>query len=237
MSANHYILEQLFYKASRISQIDTARFTIGERYAAALSPSGQIGVCATLNAHPDANSIKSIDFSTPECRVIANAFVNAMLNYTAKIDGTGDIFNAIDFREYSRVVMIGYFGSLVQKLQGVGVNPSVFDVDQHEAPVLPMEQQRDYLNQADCVILTSTSLSNNTFGGIVDAVQPTTDIFMLGPSTPLDDLMFSVPQVKGLFGSLFPHYHHETLSLIAQGHGTRGFMHNMQKVYRLKDCR
>ncbi|MEW5844657.1 MAG: DUF364 domain-containing protein [Bacteroidota bacterium] len=234
MPDNYDILEQLFEKAKGIKPISDAQFTFGEKYVAAMINGGQIGVCATLNVKVHQSHISNIDFSKAEYRVVANAFANASLNYLSKPDGYGDIFDVVDFTRFANPVMIGYFGSLVQKLQGKGVSPVVFDIDQHDAPVLPMEKQHEYLTQADCVILTSTSLGNGTFGGIAKAVSPKCSIYMLGPSTPLDDLMFTIPQVKGLFGSIFPVNNTETLSLIAQGYGTRGFMHTMRKVYRVK---
>lgn len=234
MPDNNDILEQLFEKAKGVKTIGDVQFTFGDKYVAAMNNNGQIGVCATLNVKVHQNHISNIDFSKAECRVVANAFINASLNYLSKPDGYGDIFDVVDFTRFANPVMIGYFGSLVQKLQGKGVSPVVFDIDQHDAPVLPMEKQHEYLTQADCVILTSTSLGNGTFGGIAKAVSPKCSIYMLGPSTPLHNLMFTIPQVKGLFGSIFPINNTETLNLIAQGYGTRGFMHTMQKVYRIR---
>lgn len=233
MKTNSDILSQLFVKADNIFPISNTRFTIGEKYVAALGMNGQIGVCATLGKKNWQAGDKGIDLSQQEHRVLVNAYVNSVLNYKAAIDGSGDIFEVVEFRRYNHIVMIGYFGSLVQKLLNIGIKPFTFDLDQHEAPVLPMELQQEHLYLADCVILTSTSLSNATFEGIISSIPKSCSVFMLGPSTPLDDLMFTIPQVKGLFGSIFPLHHHETLNLIAQGNGTRGFMHNMAKVYRL----
>lgn len=234
MPDNYDILEQLFEKARTICSPSETQFTYGERYVAAMSLRGQIGVCATLNIKIAPSDIKSFNLRKAQSRVVANAFVNAVLNYLVKPDGLGDIFDVVDFNCFNKVVMIGYFGSLVQKLQGKGINPLVFDIDQHDAPVLPMEKQHEYLKEADCVILTSTSLGNGTFNGIISTISSQCSIYMLGPSTPLDDLMFTIPQVKGLFGSIFPLNNAETLKLIAQGNDTRGFMHTMQKVYSIR---
>lgn len=233
MIANFDILRSLFEKANHLCPYHETSFTFGEKYVAAISKEGNIGVCATLNARVNPNDTLSINFSNQANRVIINAYVNSVLNYRNHLDGAGDIFDTVDFSTYSIVVMIGYFGSLVEKLKGKGVFPSVFDIDQNEVPVLPMAEQAKYLSKADCIILSSTSIGNSTFGGIVDATPSNCSIFMLGPSTPLDDLMFNIPKVKGVFGSTFPPNHTETLNLIAQGYGTRGFMHNMQKVYRI----
>lgn len=234
MKTNSDILHQLFLKSEKVFPLHSSQFTIGAKYVAALSTNGQIGVCATLGKTIESDSDKVIDLNQQENRALVNAYVNSALNYKAPIDGSGDIFDVVDFSRYDHIVMIGYFGSLVQKLQSKDINPFTFDIDQHEAPVLPMDLQQDHLYRADCVILTSTSLSNATFEGIISSIPKTCSVFMLGPSTPLDDLMFTIPQVKGLFGSLFPTNHTETLKLIAEGYGTRDFMQYMRKVYRLK---
>ncbi|QKG80443.1 Rossmann-like domain-containing protein [Tenuifilum thalassicum] len=228
------ILEKLFAKANQQIPYKDITFTLGDKYVAAQCPDGNIGVCATLGTKVREQNSDGITFESQNNRILANAYVNSVLNYRVKFDGTGDIFNAVEFKDFNNVVMIGYFGSLVEKLKSKGVSPYVFDIDQHEAPVLPMEVQAKYLSHADCIILTSTSISNNTFYGIVKSTPEHCSIFMLGPSTPLDDFMFSIPKIKGLFGSIFPNNNTETLHLIAQGVGTRGFMHNMQKVFRLK---
>lgn len=234
MANNYDILEQLFDKAKSINPFSDGHFTFGEKYVAVQNGLGQIGVCATLGKKVDHTNLENFDLGKAECRVAANAFANATLNYLVEPDGVGDIFDTVDFSKHTNLVMIGYFGSLVQKLQTKGIEPLVFDIDQHEAPVLPMDKQHEYLTVADCVILTSTSLSNGTFNGIIKTVNPQCSIYMLGPSTPLDDLMFTIPQVKGLFGSIFPLHSSETLNLIAQSYGTRGFMHTMRKVYRIR---
>lgn len=233
MKTNSDILHQLFLKSEKVFPLPSSQFTIGAKYVAALSTNGQIGVCATLGKTIEHASDKGRDLSQQESRVLVNAYVNSVLNYKVPIDGDGDIFEVVDFSRYNHIVMIGYFGSLVQKLQTRNIKPFTFDIDQHEAPVLPMNLQQEHLNRADCVILTSTSLSNDTFEGIINSIPKTCSVFMLGPSTPLDDLMFTIPQVKGLFGSLFPTNHAETLKVIAEGYGTRDFMQYMRKVYRL----
>ncbi len=235
MQPNFDILQYLFDKANKIDSLSEVHFTIGARYVASQNKNGQIGVCATLNTYVDKDAIQTTDFSNRNFRVMVNAYANATLNYIAKADGHGDIFEVVDFSRFKNIVMIGYFGSLVQKLQARGVSTTAFDIDQSEAPVMPMDKQQEYLSGSDCVILTSTSLGNRTFDGIIAAIPSECSVFMLGPSTPLDDIMFSIPQIKGLFGSIFPLNHNETLNLIANGFGTRDFMCYMQKVYRLSN--
>lgn len=130
--------------------------------------------------------------------------------------------------------MIGYFGSLVKKFENKNVAINAFDLDQLEVPVLPIQQQAEYLQKSDCVIVTSTSIANGTLSGIVDNTPQTSDIFLLGPSTPMDDTFFECPQVKGLFGSIFEPNDNVTLDIISNGGGTRQFIQYMRKVYKVR---
>ncbi|HNV52337.1 MAG TPA: DUF364 domain-containing protein, partial [Tenuifilaceae bacterium] len=149
-------------------------------------------------------------------------------------EGNGDIFEVINFEKYRSIVMIGYFGSLVKKFENKNITIYAFDLDQLEMPVLPMEQQTEYLKKSDCVIVTSTSIANGTLSSIIKNTPLNSDVYMLGPSTPMDNSFFEYPQVKGLFGSVFRPNDNDTLSTIYSGGGTRQFIQFMQKVYMVR---
>jgi len=233
MKADFDILKILFEKAIDKSKIEEFSFTAGAKYVAALSPQKKIGVCATLGVNVLDTALKP-NLEKAEQRILANAAANSVLNYNVPFDGDGDIFQVVDFDKYKSISMIGYFCSLVKKFEGKDIKLNIFDIDQHEAPVIPMSQQKEYLKDSDCVIVTSTSISNNTFTGIVNNIPNSCDVYMLGPSTPLDDEMFSIPQVKGLFGSVFETNDTEVLNIIKSDGGTRVFMPRMKKVYRIR---
>lgn len=235
MHSNSDILKDLFDKANSSSILDNIKLTCGSKYIAATTTNGNIGVCATLGVSVDPICNNNIDFKLVNNRIVANALVNSVVNYGCKIDGNGDIFDAVNFDCYRSIVMIGYFGPLVNKFMGRDIALNIFDIDQREVPVIPMERQTEYLGKADCVILTSTSISNNTFDGIVRNTPHSTDIFLLGPSTPMDDILFGYPNIKGLFGSVFKPFDESTLRVIAEGGGTCIFKQYMDKVYRLRE--
>lgn len=234
MHSNSDILKDLFDKVKANGVLNDTKLTCGNKYIAATSAQGNIGVCATLGVVVEPVRCSDLDFSVVNDRIVANALVNAFVNYGCRIDGYGDIFDAINFDRYRSIVMIGYFGPLVNKFRRSDIALNIFDLDQHEVPVLPMEQQIEYLRKADCVILTSTSISNGTFDGIVGSTPLSADIFMLGPSTPMDDTLFEYSNVKGLFGSVFKPFDQDTLGVIAEGGGTCIFKQYMDKVYRVR---
>jgi len=234
MTGNNDILVNLFDKFKLNSSIVDQRLIEGSKYVASVNKFGNIGVCATLGVDVNDVDLNSPNFGLVSDRIAVNALVNSYSNYNSKIDGAGDIFTVVDFNKYSSIVMIGYFSSLAKKFEGRNIELNVFDLNQQEMPVLPMEKQAEYLSRADCIILTSTSISNNTFGGIVENSSKLSDLFSLGPSTPMDDLLFEYPQVKGLFGSLFKPFDNNPLQIIVEGGGTRQFMQYMEKVYRIR---
>lgn len=233
MTGKNDILINLFDKFKLNNNIGDKRLIVGDKYVASINE-GKIGVCATLGVDVNDVDLNSPKFDLVRDRIAVNALVNSYSNYTNKIDGAGDIFQVVDFNKYSSIVMIGYFSSLAKKFEGKNIELNVFDLNQHEMPVLPMDKQAEYLSKADCIILTSTSISNNTFGGIVENSSKLADLFLLGPSTPMDDLLFEYPQVKGLFGSLFKPFDNNPLQIISEGGGTRQFMQYMEKVYKIR---
>ncbi|MGE0078912.1 MAG: DUF364 domain-containing protein [Bacteroidales bacterium] len=234
MKCNNDILKTLFEKIHQNKKAELS-YILGAKYVAVTNSAGHIGVCATLGNEIDGFDIDNLNFDCTEDRIVINALVNSYINYSTRFDGGGDIFSIINFDKYSSIVMIGYFGPLVNKFMGKNIALNIFDLDQREVPVLPMEQQAEYLSKADCVILTSTSISNNTFEGIVRNTPSSSDIFLLGPSTPMDDALFEYPNVKGLFGSVFKPFDENTLKIIADGGGTCLFKQYMEKIYKMRD--
>jgi len=234
MHSNSDILVNLFDKVKFSAVLDGVRLIYGAKYVAAITSNGNIGVAATLGVEVDAVNIKDLNLMKVNDRIIANAIVNSVVNYSYKVENCGDIFDVITFDKYRSIVMIGYFGSLAKKFENKNIAMNAFDLDQLEVPVLPIEQQADYLQKSDCVIVTSTSIANGTLSGIVDNTPQASDIFLLGPSTPMDDTFFEYPQVKGLFGSVFEPNDNITLNMISNGGGTRQFIQYMRKVYKEK---
>lgn len=234
MHSNSDILVNLFDKVKVNNVLESVKLIYSVKYVAAITENGNIGVTATLGVEVDSVNIKNLNFDKVNDRIVANALVNALVNYSSMFEGNGDIFEVINFEKYRSIVMIGYFGSLVKKFENKNITINAFDLDQLEMPVLPMEQQAEYLKKSDCVIVTSTSIANGTLSSIIKNTPLNSDVYMLGPSTPMDNSFFEYPQVKGLFGSVFRPNDNDTLSIISNGGGTRQFIQFMQKVYMVR---
>ncbi len=204
----------------------------GDKYVAVLLNNGNIGVCSTLKGKIDItiDDIQNFDSSSNSHRVVATAYYNALLNYDREYKKQIDIFNEIDFKEFKNIVMIGYFGSLTEKFKNAAINLSIFDLKSDNDAIIDIKKQQQFLANADVVILTSTSVFNNTFIEIVNSTPEGCRIYTLGPSTILDPDMFSYNNIHTIFGSVFKKNDKELIEIIRNGGGTKTFLHLMNKV-------
>ncbi len=206
----------------------------GEKYLGMMLEDGRIGVCATLKQKIDVETINDDSFpdlDNLEHRLIYNAYLNAMLNYRSDYKDERDIFEFINFGNYHKIVMIGDFRPLVAKFRQSEMEVSVFDLFSDREGVMPIEKRGKYLSKADGVILTATSIFNNTFHGIMESVNNNCDVFILGPTAILDEDMKRYENVKVIFGTVFDKNDNRILDIIADNQGTRHFQKFGKKVY------
>lgn len=209
------------------------RYEIGEKYVGIMLMNGHIGVCATLGEKVTDNCLKTGEpaLDLPGDRIILNAWFNSLFNYDIEKTGKGDIFNYTRFTKYKNIVMIGNFDSLVRKFREKGINANIFDKLSDVDYLVPMGKQSVYLAEADCVILTGTTISNGTFLGITNSTPDKCDILLLGPSNILHNTIFLYRNIKVVFGSRFEAFDHSVLDIIRNGYGTKSFLKDINKVY------
>lgn len=205
----------------------------GEKYVAVLLKNGRIGVCATLNQYVnvDVRELRFPDLTKISHRIVLNAYFNAVYNYQNTYNHKLDIFDKIDFKQYKNIVMVGFFRSLVDKFEKENLNLTIFDKMEQDQKLTDMSQQLSEISKADALILSSTTVFNNTFLELTMATNDQCDVYTLGPSTILDKEMFRYKNVKFLFGSVFEPNDVNTLKIIQQGGGTKQFLPFMDKVY------
>ena len=209
------------------------RISWGSKYLALLLKNGQIGVCATLgNSIPaDIMDTEDPDLQTPRGRILFIAFANATINYQHSHLPESDIFDRISFTGYEQVVMIGFFQSLTEKFRNAAIPLHIFDIEKNDPYLSDMEKQIHYIRKPGAVIMTSTTLVNNTFDKLIENCHPDSDVFMLGPSGILSEEFFRYSPIKFVFGSTFKKHDHKVLDIIQEGHGTRHFLPFLKKVY------
>ncbi|NOX47655.1 MAG: hypothetical protein GXO89_11830 [Chlorobi bacterium] len=224
-----YLYKQYGFDGSEIKEI-----AVGEKYLAVLLTNGDMGVCAISKnrIEDDFAKIEKPNLELIAHRIFYTAWLNAMLNYENDYSDQKDILDLIDFSGYRRIVMIGYFKPVAEKLHKAEIGFSVFDLYKQDKEIVPMEMQREYVSGADAVILTATSIFNNTFRNIVCNTSPgACDIFVLGPSAILSKELMKYRNVKSVFGFIFPKEGVKALQVIREGGGTRSFNKFGSKVY------
>jgi len=223
-----------YYKKYGFDVSKVKRVVAGEKYLGLMLNDGRIGVCATLKSSVGIDSVNDESFpvlDNPDHRLIYNAYLNALLNYNSDYNDEKDIFDFVNFENYKKVVMIGDFKPLVNKFQDIGLRVSVFDLFSDSEVVMPIEQRADYLSRADSVILTATTVFNNTFIDMMESVKDGCDVFVLGPTAILDKEMKENWKIKAIFGTVFEINDHRILEIIADDYGTRHFQKFGKKVY------
>ncbi|MFZ5818680.1 MAG: Rossmann-like domain-containing protein [Chloroflexota bacterium] len=86
------------------------------------------------------------------------------------------------------VALIGSFPFIPQLRQAVG---QLWVIEQRPAQgEYPAEAAPDLLPRADLVAITSSSLVNGTFDGLLALCPPRATVMLLGPSTPLSPIVF-----------------------------------------------
>ncbi|MFA6480980.1 MAG: DUF364 domain-containing protein, partial [Bacteroidales bacterium] len=175
-----------------------------------------------LLTNPDLNHI--------DHRMLVTAYANANINYMQEKLGSGDIFDQISFAAKKNTVMVGYFPPLVAKFQKEGIKVSAFDQQKEYDDLIPLSELKSYLNEADCVIMTSTTLINSSFAGLLSQLKSGTEVFLLGPSTTLSPRIRNEYHLSGQFGMIFNPYDFEVLEIISKGLGTQSFSKKGKKV-------
>jgi len=228
---------EIFYEKYGANPGLVKELVCGSRYFAVMFNDGRLGVCATLDSDYNVtiNALREPDFGNTSHRILLNAYFNALINTSSRKDfQNGDVFQAVDFRKYSNIVMIGLFRPLLKKFVAAGIDISVFDKTDKEEPVLPDELQTEYIGKADVLIVTATSIFNGTFNELVNRTNSDCDVLVLGPSAVMSPLMFEYKNVKAVFGSVFNVFDDEVLSIIRNGFGTRVFACRAEKQFLLK---
>ena len=221
----HYYLKHAF-NPSLVKE-----FISGERYVAVLLGNGNIGVCATLGLAVSLQIPDEIDLGNPGHRIFLNAYFNALLNYNQEYTEEKDIFEAVDFRQFKNIVMVGYFKPVVKRFQEAGIPIVIFDKKEDESVLQEMKDQIQYIQNADAIIITATSMFNQSFMELIKNSAENASVYILGPSSTMDFDMMTHRNVKMIFGSVFEPFDRRVLDIIKSNFGTRHFSPFSRKVF------
>jgi uncharacterized protein (DUF4213/DUF364 family) len=169
-------------------------------------------------------------------RSMALALINA-LNYHAALNLPEDDDNKIMFGKFEigkgrRLAMVGYFPPFVKKFENMGVSLEILDISRG------LGQKQDFYlklkNWAEVLMLTSTSLLNNSTEEILAHAGSNLKTIMLGPSTPLVTEAFRHLPVHMLAGTV-PIDKEKTLKATRHGMGTPVLHKYSRKVYLVSE--
>jgi len=183
--------------------------------------------CMVLNKHIDYEGrsadqlLEKIKSDNTVERSMALALINA-LNYTDALHLPEDDDNKIMFDKFKigdnrRVTMVGYFPPMVRIFEKMGVELEIIDSSRG------LGQKEVFYNKlknwAQVLLLTSTSVLNNSTEEILAHAGENLKSIMLGPSTPLVADAFEHLPVHMLAGTV-PLDKEKTLKAIRHGMGT-----------------
>jgi uncharacterized protein (DUF4213/DUF364 family) len=239
------ILYQHFESAAAAATIET--ISIGLGYTAVTTTDGGIGVAYTYfdskqSCHfaPDfrscegdtgLNLLENIRSDKPLHRSVALAAINAF-NHPAAVELPEDtkniaLFDRLGIRPGKRIAMVGYFGPLIKKIEARGAVLEILDASRR------LGRKKDFYSQlsdwADILLLTSTSILNDTCEDILSRAGKQLKTVMLGPSTPMVAAAFEHLPVHLLAGTV-PLEKDPVLKAVRHGQGTPVIQRFSRKV-------
>lgn len=208
----------------------------GSKYTAVMLKNGDIGVCANLGikVDDDITDLHTPDLKKIADRIVFNAYLNALLNFRVAGDDNTDICDVIDFSNFKNISMIGYFKPVIERLKNDGIELNIFDLMKNDVGLVPDSEKSAFLKKSDAIILTSTSVSNNTFLETINNIPGDSHVYLLGPSSIMNRFFSVYGTIRMIFGTCFCKWDGRVLDVIGKDGGTRDFQkYGMKKVLNL----
>jgi len=221
---------------------------LGLSYTAVKTESG-VGLCYTMlantkeccNVYAQAGKLKNkpvkylIDNALKNSSSINLTLAVAALNSLNRIDEKDnvpdDIINLLDITKQDKVGMVGFFGPIIPdimekcaELKVIERNPEFkmeFVYKEKEAP--------EILNSSDVVIITATTILNNSLEKYLGYIRDAREVCILGPTTPLVPDIFKEWRVTLLSG-FYVEDHQKALEIVSEGGGTKQLKCTGKKV-------
>ena len=162
-------------------------------------------------------------------RAAGIALVNALNNRRSASmeEDSGTILEKLELKAGGRCAMVGFFGPVVSELKKAQVQLETIDESKGIG-----ESERFYRflkEEADALILTSTSLINGTAEGILAQLRPGARSIMLGPTTiMLPEVFIDLP--VGFLGGISVSDTEGVLKAVRHGKGTHSINKFAKKV-------
>jgi uncharacterized protein len=134
----------------------------------------------------------------------ANALSHMLLNLEPEKFPTSEVDVLDLIYPEDSVAMIGYFSPLVPKILKITSKLKVLEKREIENPkvrTLPSEKAREILPGSDVIILSASTLANQTFDELLSLRGGAREVILLGPSAPLYPNLFFERGVTAVMGT------------------------------------
>lgn len=145
--------------------------------------------------------------------------INAILNTSQEWE-TGNVIKAIEMKRDETFGLVGDFEPILNFVKKQTENIYVFEqISEKNNGIYPAKDIPLYLPKCDVVVITGTSIINNTIDDILPFCLEAREVFIVGPSTPLHPESFKGHNVTLLAGTVVTDAD-KMLRIISQGGGT-----------------
>lgn len=145
-----------------------------------------------------------VEGRSPLEKALGLATANAVLNTgnaTASAGVDGDTLDLVRLTPRDRVVMVGFFRPLVNKIEETGAALTIVELDPARPGYRNGRERDEALEGMTVALVTATSILNGTIESILNRVTSARHVALLGPSTPLYPGAFAGTPVNHLAGS------------------------------------
>ena len=232
------IADRLYHLMIRLAHERTvADARIGATYIAIQLDDGRLGLSAVPKADiplecppfpPQETLIGSeaastlawlIEKGNPRQKAIALATANALIRQD-RCDAIGDAFDLIRVKPADRVVMVGRFKPLIERIAATGASLTILEKDANKGLVLGERERREVLQSATVALVTATTLLYDSLEEILAGLGDSRHTVLLGPSTPMIPELFADTPIHHL-GGVRINDARGILQIVANGGGTR----------------
>lgn len=206
------------YLAAPASEVRIADVRIGLGYSAVRLDSGHAGLAwtplpesggcshlktaGTLTGRSALELLHMLATEQPLLRTIGLATANALLACLPQPPTSKEeIIDGLHITAADHVVMVGYFGPLVKKLQDSGCRFDIIELDSSRPGVLSPQQGRSVLAACSVAILTGTSFVTGTVDELLGDLGQPREAVLLGPSAPFCPEIFSGTPLTRIAGA------------------------------------
>ena len=198
---------------------------------------------------PAARALEGLDGPPGLARAVAIATLNALAETLWRRDGPpegataceGDAFDALALAAGRRVALVGAFPPYIKALRRLGQPFQILELDPttlrpDEMPYyVPAERAPEVVPAADVVVVTGTTLANDSLDGLLRLLRPGAEAAVIGPTTTLAVEPYRARGVTVVGGSRV-HEPDAALALLAEGgSGYHVFGRSVERVtLRLK---